>query len=293
MSMGLLASWTEVQSGLLEFFQSFKGWGIIETLVEIFMIFFLVFFVSKILRENDATKLMLIYWVALVLGGVLHLIATEIMGKEILFIYLLLISSIMLIMFSTEIKKIFWDVQKEKQPSTERNSNSTEIRTQADTERCIDGILKSLQNMSKNKVGALVVLSKGNVPRTVLQSGTPLDAEISSQVIEGVFFPNSPLHDGSMIIKGHKIQAAGCFLPLTQKTTYPKEYGSRHRAAIGITEVSNVIALVVSEETGIISIVKQGNVTRYADHDMIMDALKDYYWNELPLTEKKRNGGNK
>lgn len=294
MTMGLLASWAEIQSGLLEFFQSLKGWGLVETLVEIFMIFFLVFFVSKILRDNDATKLMIIYWVALVLGGVLHLIATDIMGKDILFIYLLLVSAIMLIMFSTEIKKIFWDVQKDKQTPSERNvGGGAEIRTQADTERCIDGVLKALQNMSKNKIGALVVLSKGNVPRTVLQSGTTLDAEISSQVIEGVFFPNSPLHDGSMIIKGHKIQAAGCFLPLTQKTTYPKEYGSRHRAAIGITEVSNVIAIVVSEETGIISIVKQGNVVRYADHDMIMDALKDYYWNELPLTEKKRNGGNR
>ena len=294
MTMGLLASWAEIQSGLLEFFQSLKGWGVIETLVEIFMIFFLVFFVSKILRDNDATKLMIVYWVALVLGGVLHLIATDIMGKDILFIYLLLVSAIMLIMFSTEIKKIFWDVQKDKQTTSERTvGGGVEIRTQADTERCIDGVLKALQNMSKNKIGALVVLSKGNVPRTVLQSGTALDAEISSQVIEGVFFPNSPLHDGSMIIKGHKIQAAGCFLPLTQKTTYPKEYGSRHRAAIGITEVSNVIAIVVSEETGIISIVKQGNVVRYADHDMIMDALKDYYWNELPLTEKKRNGGNR
>jgi diadenylate cyclase len=95
-----------------------------------------------------------------------------------------------------------------------------------------------------------------------------------------------------MIIHGHKIQAAGCFLPLTQKTSYPKEYGTRHRAAIGITEVANVISLVVSEETGIISIVKQGNVTRYADYDMLIDALKDYYWQEMPLTDnKKRVGG--
>ena len=294
MTTGLLATWSEIQKGTLEFFQSFKGWGVLEVLVEVFMFFFLIFFVSKILRDNDATKLMIVYWCALGLGGVLHLIATDIMSKDIFFIYILLVSAIMLILFSTEIKKIFWDVQKTKQSPSERSvGGNAEVRTPADTERCIDGIIKALQNMSKNKVGALVVLSKGNVPRTVLQSGTSIDAEISSQVIEGVFFPNSPLHDGSMIIKGHKIQAAGCFLPLTQKTSYPKEYGSRHRAAIGITEVSNVIAIVVSEETGIISIVKQGNVKRYADHDAIVDALKDYYWNELPLTEKKRNGGNR
>ena len=98
------------------------------------------------------------------------------------------------------------------------------------------------------------------------------------------------MHDGALVIHGHKIQAAGCFLPLTQKTSYPKEYGTRHRAGIGITEVANVISLVVSEETGIISIIKQGNVTRYADADMLADALKDYYWQEMPISDKKRGG---
>ncbi|MBQ8406237.1 MAG: diadenylate cyclase [Clostridia bacterium] len=307
MTTGLLASWSEIQKGTIAFFESFKsGWGVAEVLVEVFMLFFLIFFVSKILRDNDATKLMVVYWVALGLGGVLHLIATDIMSKDIFFIFILLVSAIMLIMFSTEIKKIFWDVQKTKQTSSDRLAGGNpEIRTEADTERCIQAIHRALQDMSKNKVGALIVLSKGNVPRNVLQSGTAIDAEVSSQLIGGVFFPNSPLHDGAMIIKGYKIQAAGCFLPLTQKMSYPKEFGSRHRAAIGITEVSNVIAIVVSEETGIISIVKQGKVTRYsdddnnikvtryADYDNIMDALRDYYLNELPSTDKKRNGGNR
>ncbi len=306
MTTGLLASWSEIQNGTIAFFESFKGWGVAEVLVEVFMLFFLIFFVSKILRDNDATKLMIVYWVTLGLGGVLHLIATDIMSKDIFFIFILLVSAIMLIMFSTEIKKIFWDVQKTKQTSSDRLAGGNpEIRTEADTERCIQAIHRALQDMSKNKVGALIVLSKGNVPRNVLQSGTAIDAEVSSQLIGGVFFPNSPLHDGAMIIKGYKIQAAGCFLPLTQKMSYPKEFGSRHRAAIGITEVSNVIAIVVSEETGIISIVKQGKVTRYsdednnikvtryADYDNIMDALRDYYLNELPSTDKKRNGGNR
>jgi diadenylate cyclase len=131
------------------------------------------------------------------------------------------------------------------------------------------------------------------LPKQVLQSGVTIDAKISTQLIEGIFFPKAPLHDGAMVIHGHQIQAAGCFLPLTQKTSYPKEYGTRHRAAIGITEVANVISLVVSEETGIISIVKQGSVTRYADYDMLVDALKDYYWQDMALSTKKGIGGNK
>jgi diadenylate cyclase len=196
----------------------------------------------------------------------------------------------MLIIFSVEVKKYFWDVHKAKGATAETLSGDAETFTKADSERCIVNIVKALQNMSKNNVGALIVLSRGSLPKQVLQSGVTIDAEISTQMIEGVFFPKAPLHDGAMIIHGHKIQAAGCFLPLTQKTSYPKEYGTRHRAAIGITEVANVISLVVSEETGIISIVKQGSVTRYADYDMLVDALKDYYWQDMVLSNKRSGG---
>ena len=152
----------------------------------------------------------------------------------------------------------------------------------------IEAIIKALQNMSKNNVGGLVVLSRNNLPRQVLQSGVRIEAEISTQMIEGIFFPKSPLHDGAMVIRGHKIQAAGCFLPLTQKINYPKDFGTRHRAGIGITEVANVTSIVVSEETGIISVIKQGNVQRYADYDTLKSVLKDYYWHELPTTDKKK-----
>ncbi len=273
----------EMLNGVLNFFQ---GFGPLEAM-EILLFFCVIFFVSKVLRDNDATKLMLLYWVILLAGGVMHLFDKEIMDKQLFVIYVILISAVMLIIFSVEVKKYFWDVHDSKAPTMEKLTGGTEVVSQADTERCITNIVKALQNMSKNNVGALIVLSKGSLPKQVLQSGVGLNAEISTQLIEGVFFPRAPLHDGAMIIKGHKIQAAGCFLPLTQKTSYPKEYGTRHRAAIGVTEVANVISLVVSEETGIISIIKQGNVTRYADYDMLMDALKDYYWQEMPLTDKR------
>lgn len=259
--------------------------------VEIALFFCIIFFVSKVLRDNDATKLMIVYWVMLVAGGCMHVFDGEVMTKQFFMFYVVLLSAVMLILFSVEVKKYFWDVHFVKENSLERSA--TPVYSQAETERCINSIVKALQNMSKKNVGALIVLSRGSLPKQVLQSGVLLDAEISPQMIEGVFFPKAPLHDGAMVIQGHKIKAAGCFLPLTQKTSYPKEYGTRHRAAIGITEVANVVSLVVSEETGIISIIKQGTVTRYADYDMLIDALKDYYWQEMPLMSKKNNGGNK
>lgn len=290
MPTGLLtiaAKLAEIMQGFSGFFTNFNWiYG-----VEIFFFFVLIFFVSKVLRDNDATKLMLIYWAVIIIVGAFNVFDSELIGDEFFLFFVLLVSAFMLILFNVEVKKSLWDVHASKDVSDKSTGSGTEVRTQAETERCISNVIKALQNMSKNNVGALIVLSRGSLPKQVLQSGVEIDAEISTQLMEGIFFPKAPLHDGAMVIHGHKIQAAGCFLPLTQKTSYPKEYGTRHRAAIGITEVANVISLVVSEETGIISIVNQGNVTRYADYDMLVDALKDYYWQEMPLTDKKRSGG--
>ena len=276
-----------LKDGVIGFFTDFN----VLFGVEILCFFALIFYVSKVLRDNDATKLMLLFWLLILVGGALNVFAEELVSKQTFLFYVILVSAFMLILFNVEVKKSLWDVHSVKDSVEKYVGGTTEIRSQADTERCINNVIKALQNMSKNNVGALIVLSKGSLPKQVLQSGVQIDAEISTQLIEGIFFPKAPLHDGAMVIHGHKIQAAGCFLPLTQKTSYPKEYGTRHRAGIGITEVANVSSLVVSEETGIISVIKQGNVTRYADYDILMDALKDYYWQEMPLTDKKRGGG--
>ena len=278
-------------AGLLEKVTSFFNTINALYIVEMVMFFFIIFFVSKVLRDNDATKLMLVYWALIVAGGAMRVFDGDIMTKQMYTLFVIILSATMLMIFNMEVKKYFWDVHKVKTGSTEGTSGNVEIFTKADTERCITNIVKALQNMSKNNVGALIVLSRGSLPKQVVESGVVVDAAISTQMIEGVFFPKAPLHDGAMIIHGHKIQSAGCFLPLTQKTSYPKEYGTRHRAAIGITETANVISLVVSEETGIISIVKQGNVTRYADYDMLVDALRDYYWQDMALNPKKVLGG--
>ena len=278
----------QIKDGATSFFNDFHWIYAIELLC----FFALIFYVSKVLRDNDATKLMLIYWLLLVVGGLLFVFAETLIDRGFYLFFVLLISAFMLILFNVEVKKSLWDVHATKTAGHDKlTGGNSEIRSQAETERCIENIIKALQNMSKNNVGALIVLSKGSLPKQVMQSGVIVDAEISTQMLEGIFFPKSPLHDGATIIHGHKIQAACCFLPLTQKTSYPKEYGTRHRAGIGITEVANVISLVVSEETGIISIINQGNVIRYADYDMLVDALKDYYWQDMPLTDKKRTGG--
>ena len=136
--------------------------------------------------------------------------------------------------------------------------------------------------MSKNDVGALIVLSDHNLPEGIVQSGTVINADINSSMIEAVFYPKAPLHDGAMIIEGQKIHAAGCFLPIIENEALPQEIGSRHRAALGVTNVAEVTAIVVSEETGIISIMQKGEIVkRYASDADLKHVLSEYYWSGL------------
>ena len=114
--------------------------------------------------------------------------------------------------------------------------------------------------MSDIKQGALIVITRQNKLDDIASTGVDIDAEVTSPLIENIFFKNSPLHDGAMIISCNRIRSARCILPVTDKTNIPGHYGLRHRAAIGVTENNDCIALVVSEETGNISLVMDGEI---------------------------------
>ncbi len=124
----------------------------------------------------------------------------------------------------------------------------------------IDPIIQACHKMANTKTGALIVIAKVNELTEVIESGEIINARISEQLIENIFYKNSPLHDGAMIIMNNKILAASCILPVSKNDTLPSQVGLRHRAAVGITERSDAIALVVSEQTGHISWCKGGNL---------------------------------
>ncbi len=271
----------EIINAFIGVFTNFSPIYILETV----LLFLLIYFVFKILKNNDAKQLIVVFIAIVVLTGALCLFVKE-AGVVVFLFSVLLAAMFMLLLFSQEIKRGLHD-----RKNNSSIGNSSLRWTRPETEACIEAIIKALQNLSKNDVGALVVLSNGNLPKQILESGTMLNADISQQLIEGVFFPKAPLHDGAMIIDEHKIIAAGCFLPLTQNNEkYPKDLGTRHRAGIGITEVINVTSLIVSEETGIISIVKQGKVTRYADYNMLRAVLQEYYWKDFTADSTKKKG---
>lgn len=120
-------------------------------------------------------------------------------------------------------------------------------------------IAKACINMSKSKTGALIVISRSSKLETYTSTGTKLNADTSSVLLESIFFKNSPLHDGAVILVREKIMAAGCILPVSDDTSLPQSYGLRHRSGLGISEATNALTIVVSEETGEISYFKNGN----------------------------------
>lgn len=138
-------------------------------------------------------------------------------------------------------------------------------------------IVKACQNMAKNDVGALIIIAPTEIPAHILDTGTSLDATISSGLLESIFNTKAPLHDGAVVVLGARIISAGCFLPLSQEVTLAKDLGTRHRAAIGITEESDVFAIVVSEESGIISIVQGGTIKRYMTPEKLLEEIKVVY----------------
>ena len=149
--------------------------------------------------------------------------------------------------------------------------------TEEDLRIAASEIVKACQTLSKNNVGALIIIAPNSVPSHILDSGTELDALVSSRLLESLFNTKAPLHGGAVVVKGNRTLSAGCFLALTQDTTVSKELGTRHRAAIGITEESDVLAIDVSEETGVISIASHGKIKRYMTPDKLYEQIEIAY----------------
>lgn len=147
-------------------------------------------------------------------------------------------------------------------------------------------IVEALKILQKNKMGALIAIEKATVDRYYIDAGTSINGKLSKELLITVFNPKSPLHDGAVIIKGFTINAAGVILPMTENPKLDWQYGTRHRAAIGFTEVCDALCLVVSEETGGLSIAYQGALTHFPDAERMREHISKYYA-ELLKTEKK------
>lgn len=258
--------------------------GVVSAIITVLVFTVLYYYMIKFLFDNDSSALVMLFVFVMVISAAILTVIPGINTAIYLLVPVLFIIAI-LILYSVEIKRLLWARRNTKMLDAKHGEGISYDEDKV--QRCIVEIIKALQNMSKNDVGAILVLSTGSFPTQILDSGVRLDSDISSELIESVFFPKTPLHDGAMIISGTKITAAGCFLPLSQNIeNIPKDLGTRHRAGIGVTETIDVMSIIVSEETGVISIARAGKITRYADTEALKKTLAKYYWQELESARK-------
>jgi diadenylate cyclase len=174
------------------------------------------------------------------------------------------------IIFQPEIRRAFAEI----------GSRQSRFRLHGDSTRqdmeLISALLDSTFYLADRRIGALIAIEQSIGMRAFAETGTRINAPVTSKLISTIFFPNTPLHDGGVIISGHRIAAAGCIFPLTQSTELSKSLGTRHRAGVGLTEETDAVVIVVSEESGSVSLARRGRLTRGVDRQRLRRHLTNY-----------------
>jgi diadenylate cyclase len=179
----------------------------------------------------------------------------------------------LIILFQPEIRKALAHMGE--QPFFPTIAPASELKS-------LDEIVRATVSLGSRKIGSLIILERDTSLKDFVEMGTPLDAKVSKEILISIFHPTSPIHDGAIIIRSERIVAAGCFLPIMFRTDLSKSLGTRHRAALGITEETDAVAIIVSEETGLISVAAHGKLETPMDMGSLRDYLTDVF------TEKKR-----
>ena len=194
----------------------------------------------------------------------------------------------LMIVFQPELRRALEELGQKKIVSTLIPFDDTRNQNERFSERSINEIVKATVEMAKAKTGALIIMEKDIDLSEYERTGIELDSTISSQLLVNIFEHNSPLHDGAVIIRGDRIVSATCYLPLSDNMGLSKELGTRHRAGVGISEVTDSLTIIVSEETGRISVAVGGKLLRNIDGDLLRKKLTEMQGKSGDDTEKKR-----
>ena len=228
------------------------------TIADVLDIFIVAYLIYKLLMLTKETR------ASAVLKGLVMLIAaswiSDLLGLTALSWVLQNVVAngavVLVILFQPELRKALEQIGRGAIRERATGSESAQI---------VSEVTHCMLNLSRRRVGALIVIEQRIGLKDVVETGTTLNSEISSALLENIFEPNTPLHDGAVVIRGNRIMAAACILTLSEGKGISRELGTRHRAAIGITETTDAISLIVSEETGTISVAREGHLTRHLD----------------------------
>ena len=178
---------------------------------------------------------------------------------------------VLLILFQPEIRKALEQIGRGARIDTKRQGDREEA------ERIVNEIVQCASKLSRRRVGALIVFEQKTGLKDIIENGISIDSRISAGLLENIFEPNTPLHDGAVVIRGDRIMSAACILTLTEASGISHDLGTRHRAALGVSETTDAVVLIVSEETGIISVARAGKLTRHLDAKALRTILEDMY----------------
>jgi len=249
---------------------------------DILIVSVLLYYCYKFIRDRRAGKLAVGLGLLLLLSVISDIFRLSALGFIISNFFQIGLLAIV-ILFQPEFRSA---LEKAGGNSIKGLKNLGEKHTQ-NVEQMIDAVCDAACEMAKEKTGALIVFENETGLGDIASSGTVVNADISSYLIKNIFFENSPLHDGAVIVKNCRLHAAGCFLPLSEDQSIAKELGTRHRAAIGMSEVSDALVLVISEEKGSISVAENGVLNRNLDYAGLKNVLKEYF---IPGEENDHKG---
>ena len=255
----------------LYFVSAVKDIGILDV-VDILVLSVVLFFIYRFIRDRRAGKLLIGLGCVLalsLLGDALELPATRFIFSDFRQIGVIAI----LILFQPELRSALEKVGGT--PLTGFRNITADSRDSAMINTEIEAICTAAGDLSRDKVGALIVIERSTKLGEYIKSGVTIDAVLSPYILKNIFFNNAPLHDGAVIVRAGRVCAAGCFLPLSTNDEINKDLGTRHRAAIGLSESSDALVIVVSEETGTISLAVDGNLERNYNYNSLKQALNN------------------
>lgn len=270
-------------------FSIFSTYNIFSDTLDLLLIAFIVYQAIKLIRDSRALLLAkgLVFLVLVfVVVSLFDMQASTYIFKKVFDNIIV----ILIIIFHPEIRNALESMGRSSISNfslfSGKNHDITIIKNEINS-RAIRDVCKACSDMSDAKIGALIVFEKNTPLGEIIGTGTTINADISPEIVGNIFYPKSPLHDGAAIIRDGKLFAAGCILPLTQNKELSSELGTRHRAAIGMSEQSDAMVIVISEETGAISIATRGTLFRDISDGSLREKLLDYFIVEQ--TEEKES----
>lgn len=284
---------TYIGSLLNQFVLVMKGFRFVDVL-DILAVAFIIFSIVRFVRQTRAKQLV---------GGIVILLLiwliSELLSMTVLSVVMKAVVDsgiiVLVVVFQPELRNALEMISRNNFSFNKKWSQENTVLSD-----CIDQVCDACEVMHLSKTGALIVFERQTMLEDIVKTGTSIDAETRKELICNIFYPKTPLHDGAMILRNGRICAAGCILPLSQNMLISKDLGTRHRAALGISENSDALVVVVSEETGAISVAERGGLRRnYAVQDLrerLRSALIPEEENKSPLStirDKIKKGGKK